>query len=332
MGLKTVNCMANRTGISGKAENPDLEKRLLEIESSLANVSSDQAPSDTSGATRPDLITPPSITGFRLLSRIPGGFTIGWTHPSSSDIKRVSRFEIHVATNLNFTDIAIYYADRNDTVFLYSDGDPEDSFYVRMRANGPTGIVGPFTGTLDTRAGKIIPALIVPDARYSYVESTQVLRPEDNRIAAGWEPATGNQFPPMERVYVNRLIEVRKAKAFIFSCAVDVQNFHLYGAGETVTGQLLFNGAIHTSFTWSVGHILGATSSVNPTTISFMGVVEPTTPSVYNVSVRLRAGDNIAPPEFPTSKTWVFTGWYDVQGYVSFEVCSFTFRFIQLLD
>jgi hypothetical protein len=328
--------MANRRGISGAAENPDLEARLLSIESALASINSDPQEADTDSATeRVDLTEAPGVYAFSLQARVPGGFTVSWGKLSQEELTRVSRYEVIVATNLNFTDKQSYFADKFDTSFLYADGDPASSFYVRMRALGISSRPGPFSPTLETSTGKLLVSHIVPDARYSYVELVErPLTPVKLEVLWSYSPTLGRDVPHNdERIFANKIIELRKSKAFLISLTVDVKNVSFGGFGSAVSAELLLDGQPHATFIWQLGSqtlLEVASDTKRVTTFSFMGAVEPATPRVYNMSLRLKALSKVLAPsflpvQFPT--TTVNEG-----GDPSFEVVSFTFRLIQLLE
>lgn len=91
--------------------------------------------------------TPPGVSGLELVSNL-NTVTVRW---DPIGVGNLDFYEVQVASNPSFA-LADSATQRN-TQFTYQEGDPDTTYYVRVRAKAINGGYGPWSGTLDTATG-----------------------------------------------------------------------------------------------------------------------------------------------------------------------------------
>ena len=149
-----------RRGISGAAENPDLESRLLKIENKVKNLGSysqspttDSAPPVESGTDQ----TPGLVFGVSVTATVPGAITLRWVGLVSNNI---NHYDVWVSTDKSFVDpIAThqYKVSNKTNVFTFAepdDGTLDPPYYLKVRGVSTSGRTGPWSAVVDSQTGK----------------------------------------------------------------------------------------------------------------------------------------------------------------------------------
>lgn len=147
---------AKRLGLDVSKDNLELELRLRRIETALESSSESDAQRVT---------TIPQVSGLSLTGSIPGAISVAWTSVRISDLRR---YELDVAENLGFS-VNNQSFTTAGTEFTYTTneetgGGGDTTVYVRVRARGVNGNVGPYSAVLNTTTGQAQAADIADEA------------------------------------------------------------------------------------------------------------------------------------------------------------------------
>jgi hypothetical protein len=149
-----------RRGLSGTADNPDLELRLQRVENKLANATGFTAGStDAESISTDNELTPGYITGVYVTASVPGVITLRW---EPLDQNRVQRYEIYVSQDKTFSDPArlkTYSVSNKANSFNFADPDDDPqsvdpAYYFKIRAVSSSGRAGPWGVVVNSQTGK----------------------------------------------------------------------------------------------------------------------------------------------------------------------------------
>ena len=148
--------MASRQGVSGKAENADLEARLIKMESKASGISTSSAPADTSvnsPSTVPNIAAPPIVGGISIQNRIPGAVSVKW---APLDISIIDRYDVWVSSDTNFPPELTfkYQVSEKANSFTFTEGNPDTTYYIAIRGVAGSGRIGPWSSYVNSKTGK----------------------------------------------------------------------------------------------------------------------------------------------------------------------------------
>jgi hypothetical protein len=174
-----------RRGLSGEAENADLEARLLKIEAGAANSgNSNPAVSDVSNSpsTLPNVGAPAMVGGISIKSRIPGALSIQWT---PLDPSTIDRYDIWVSTKLGFEPNANTFkytvSDRSNS-FTFTEGNPQTTYYIVVRGVAGSGRTGPWSAYVNSKTG-VATEVTVDRGAFTTVDTQEETFPESALLA-----------------------------------------------------------------------------------------------------------------------------------------------------
>jgi hypothetical protein len=155
---------AKRLGTSDEA-SIDSRFRRIENELQLRALSNQQSGTSAVGRSR---AKPTVLTGISLDTGIVGGIGIRWNRASVGD---VSGYEVLVANNRAFVGARRFIRQENNLTF--SEGSPDDEYFVKVRAVNSRKEPGEYTPVLSTKTGK---------AQYSNLEAGAATNPSEDRV------------------------------------------------------------------------------------------------------------------------------------------------------
>lgn len=221
-----MSTSSRRYGV--ELDDPDVESRLRRIELALEGKQGANFQNEAVDQRRSRLALQ-RVSGVRLDNSIIGSISVRW-NPLDSNI---NRYEVQISTVESFTqNLSIFKT--NEPLYQFSELDPEDTFFVRVRGIGTrqTGGIhdgGDWSAVLNTTTGQASFTNLQAGAASNVVVTTQ---------SSGFSPATiGNNE---SSVYATTLLDFpTTAEVLLFGFA---KFDYFYGLGETITIDVLVDG------------------------------------------------------------------------------------------
>lgn len=167
---------------SGTTNNPidtDIRLQQIDLELSRAALRNVGAPDS---AVRAQAIGPSLITGLRLDAQVIGGISISWS--AVQDLSLLY-YEVQVSTTSNFIpSVTTTFKVVSSTTFLYQRGNPNSTYYFRVRAISDNSEPGVWSPTINSKTGQAVTENLATGAAAGYVRGVQTWDPE-HLIATG---------------------------------------------------------------------------------------------------------------------------------------------------
>jgi hypothetical protein len=134
---------------AGLTDNPmELTQWINKIEAEISKLSVGNFDGSILGSTAVSSQAP-QVTGLSLVSNL-NTITVKW---NPVNILNLNYYEIQVADNVGF--VAPQVSRQRNTQFTYQAGDPDETYYVRVRARPVAGRPGEWSGALNTETGLV---------------------------------------------------------------------------------------------------------------------------------------------------------------------------------